>query len=210
MRLPLLAVLIASCSVAVLAQAAAPKTASATLDLKPRLDCKVPLWLKAYEVPSAAVAFIEHGKLAWTAVYGEQSPGVPATDKTLYNVASLTKPISAEVVLRLASEGKLSLDEPVYPYWTDWDVKDNPWNRLLTARLCLSHQTGFPNWRGQNPDKVLNFRWQPGTNTGYSGEGYQYMARYVENRVGRSFEDLAQQYVFDPIGMHDTSFTPRD
>ena len=209
MRLSLATVLIACGSIVAFAQSASHK-ANASSDLKQSLDRKVPVWLKAYEVPSAAVAFIEHGKLAWIAVYGEQTPGVPATEKTLYNIASLTKPISAEVILRLTSQGKLSLDEPVYSYWTDWDVKDNPWSKLLTARLCLSHQTGFPNWRGQNPDKVLNFKWQPGTNTGYSGEGYNYVARYAENRVGRSFEDLAQQYVLDPISMKDTSYTPRD
>lgn len=61
-----------------------------------------------YDVPSVAIGYIENDKLAWTAVYGEQSPGVPATDNTLYNIASLTKPISAETILRLASKGALA------------------------------------------------------------------------------------------------------
>lgn len=172
------------------------------------LDQKAPQWLKQYDVPSVAVGYIENGKLDWTAVYGEQSPGVPATEKTLYNLASLTKPISAEIILRLASEGKISLDEPVSAYWIDPDVKDNPWNKLLTPRLCLSHQTGFTNWRYQTND-VLKFQWEPGTRTGYSGEGYDYVARFAEKKMGRPFEDLARQYVFEPIGMKDTSYTPR-
>jgi CubicO group peptidase (beta-lactamase class C family) len=159
-------------------------------------------------VPSVAIGYIQNGKLAWTAVYGEQSTGVPATDKTLYNIASLTKPISAETILRLASKGKLSLDETISTYWIDPDVKGNPWNTLLTPRLCLSHQTGFTNWRYQTSD-VLTFQWKPGTQTGYSGEGYEYVARFAEKKTGRNFEDLAAQYVFAPIGMNDTSFTPR-
>ncbi len=187
-----------------------PSTSKAALrsDLQVLIDQKAPQWLKQYDVPSVAVAYIEKGKIAWTAVYGEQSPGVPATEKTLYNVASLTKPVSAEIILRLASEGKLSLDEPLSAYWIDPDVKDNPWNKLLTARLCLSHQTGFPNWRYQT-NGVLKFQWEPGTRTGYSGEGYDYVARFAEKKLGRSFEDLAQEYVFGPIGMKDTSYTAR-
>jgi len=173
------------------------------------LDRKAPQWLRQYDVPSVAVAYIEDGKVAWTKVYGQQSPGVPATSKTLYNVASLTKPISAEVILRLASAGKLSLDEQISNVWVDPDVKENPWNRLLTPRLCLSHQTGFPNWRDQAKGG-LKFQWEPGTKTGYSGEGYDYVARFAEKKLGRSFETLAQEYVFDQIGMKDTAYSPRD
>lgn len=172
------------------------------------LDRKAPQLLKQYDVPSVAVAYLEDGKVAWTAVYGEQSPGVSATGKTLYNVASLTKPISAEVILRLASAGKLSLDEQISSSWIDPDVKDNPWNRLLTPRLCLSHQTGFPNWRDR-ANGGLKFQWEPGTKTGYSGEGYDYVARFAEKKRGSSFETLAQQYVFDQIGMKDTAYSPR-
>ncbi len=185
------------------------KPASSAQNLRTQLDRQAPQWLQQSDVPSVAVAYIEHGKLAWTAVYGEQSPGVPATEKTLYNLASLTKPISAELILRLASNGKLSLDEPMFPYWVDPDIKDNPWAKLLTPRLCLSHQTGFKNWRGQTQG-VLTFQWEPGTNFGYSGEGYNYVGRFAEKRTGRPFEELAQEYVFDPIGMKETAYTKRD
>jgi CubicO group peptidase (beta-lactamase class C family) len=51
---------------------------------------------------------------------------------------------------------------------------------------------------------------EPGTNTGYSGEGYDYVARFAEKKLGSPFEDLAKEYVFDPIGMKDTAYTPRD
>ncbi len=99
-----------------------------------QIDAHAAQWLKDSDVPSVAVAYIKDGKVAWTAVYGEQSPGVAATEKTLYNMASLTKPITAETVLRLASAGKLSLDEPMAPYWVDPDIKDDPWTPLLTPR----------------------------------------------------------------------------
>jgi CubicO group peptidase (beta-lactamase class C family) len=59
-------------------------------------------------------------------------------------------------------------------------------------------------------NKVLTFQWQPGTRTGYSGEGYFYVARFTQNKAQHPFDELAQQYVLDPIGMTSTSFTPRD
>jgi CubicO group peptidase (beta-lactamase class C family) len=173
-----------------------------------RLDQRVPIWLKAFNVTGVGVAYIQDGKIAWTAFYGDQIPGGPkANNETLYSVASLTKPVTAELILRLASQEKLSLDEPVFRYWTDPDVRANPWNQLLTPQLCLSHQTGFSNWRYQTQN-VLTFEWQPGTHTGYSGEGYDYVARFAERKTGQPFLGLTQHYVFEPIGMKDTSYIP--
>lgn len=176
--------------------------------LRAQLDANASQWLKQHDVPSVAVAYIENGKLAWTAVFGEQSPGVPATEKTIYNVASLTKPVAAETILRLASQGKIDLDEPLSGHWIDPDLAENPWHKLLTPRLNLSHQTGFTNWRYQT-NNILQFQWQPGTRSGYSGEGYEYVARFAEKKLGASFEELAQQHVLGPIGMTETSFTHR-
>jgi CubicO group peptidase (beta-lactamase class C family) len=166
-------------------------------------------WLKESDVPSVAVAYIEHRNVAWTEVYGEQSPGVSATGKTLYNMASLTKPVTAETVLRLASARKLSLDESMSPFWLDPDIKDDPWSKLLTPRLCLSHQTGFANWRRMTGG-VLKMRWEPGTQTGYSGEGYMYLGRFTENKMAKPFDALAQKIVFDPIGLKETSYTAKE
>ena len=198
------------CCAVLIALALQPVSAQPRESKAQRLfDKRMPIWLKAFDVTGVGIAWIEDGKLAWTAFYGLQVPNGPAAnEKTLYDVASLTKPISAEVILRLASEGKVSLDEPIYKYWIDPDVKDNEWNRLLTTRLCLTHQTGFPNWRRQTGN-VLKFQWQPGTAFGYSGEGYDYAARFVQNKTGRPWEELAQQYVFDPVGMKNTAYTPQ-
>src|SRR6266436_5399340 len=136
---------------------------AAIVERKHQLDQQVPAWLKEFNVTSASIAYLDGGKIALTAYYGDQVPGgPPANEKTLYNVASLTKPITAEVILRLASEQRLSLDEPMAPFWTDPDIKDNPWTSLLTPRICLSHQTGFTNWRYQTKG-ILTFQWEPGT-----------------------------------------------
>lgn len=155
------------------------------------------------KVPSVSVARIRHGKLVYAAAFGEQSAGVPATAATLYNIASLTKPISAEVVLRLASEGKIGLDEPMSAYWVDPDLVGDPRADRLTPRLALSHRTGFPNWRRKSP---LTFIHEPGE-WGYSGEGYQYVARFTEAKAGSDLESLAERLVFQPSGMLSTAYT---
>jgi CubicO group peptidase (beta-lactamase class C family) len=207
MRLLLVLALSASSAVSGFAQTTTQVAKKSELQLT--LDKKVQQWQKVFDDVSIAIAYIENGKVSWISIYGDQLPGgPPANDKTLYSVASLTKPITAEVILRLASDEKLSLDEPISAYWTDPDVEDNPWSKLLTARLCLSHQTGLPNWRNQTKN-ILQFKFEPGIQTGHSGEGYEYVARFAEKKTGVSFEDLAKQYVFDPIGMKDTSYTPQ-
>ncbi len=185
------------------------RTVAAKKDRRAEIDAHAAEWLKESDVPSVAVAYIEDRTVAWTAVYGEQSPGVAATGKTLYNMASLTKPVTAETILRLASAGKISLNESMSPFWLDPDIKDDPWSKLLTPRLCLSHQTGFANWRRMTGG-VLKIRWEPGTQTGYSGEGYNYVGRFAEKKLAKPFDVLAQEIVFDPIGMKETSYTAKE
>ena len=164
--------------------------------------------LQREHVASVSFAQITGGKTTLAEAYGEQSPGVATSTTTFYNIASMSKPISAEVLLRLASKGRLSLNEPMYKYWIDPDLADDPRAKLLTPRLALDHQTGFANWRRETNGK-LAFTRDPGQKFGYSGEGYQYVARFAEKRTGESFESLAQQLVFDPAHMTHTAYTGR-
>ena len=151
----------------------APK---AEVDLQRALDTQAPAWLEIHDVPSVAIAYISNSDENWTRVYGEQSPGVPATTETLFNIASLTKPIVAETALRLASAGEIDLNEALAEHWVDPDIAANEWHLLLTPEITLRHRTGFTNWRYETDD-VLTFQWQPDTNTGYSGEGLDYSCK---------------------------------
>jgi CubicO group peptidase (beta-lactamase class C family) len=174
-----------------------------------QLDDRVPALLAKHRIASAGVALIDGGQVTLSRVYGQQAPGIPATDSTLFNLASLTKPVAAETMLRLVSAGLLSLDEPIAPHWVDPDVADDPRSRQLTPRIALSHQTGLPNWRGRSPGGRLVFEFAPGSAFGYSGEGYDYAGRFVEKKLRKSFEALTQEYVFGPIGMTSTSYSSR-
>lgn len=168
----------------------------------------IPALLQSEHVASVSFAQITGGKTTLAEAYGEQRPGVATSTTTLYNIASMSKPISAEVLLRLASKGRLSLDEPMYKYWTDPDLADDPRAKLLTPRLALDHQTGFANWRRESNGKLAFMR-DPGKAFGYSGEGYQYVARFAEKKTGEPFEHLAQTLIFNPAHMTNTAYTRR-
>ncbi len=116
-------------------------------------DAAIENWLKENKVPTLGLGIIEDGQLKQVKVFGDIKPGVSAPYNTYFNVASLTKPVTAMVALRLVSMGKWNLDEPLYKYWTDPDIVDDPRHKKLTTRLILSHQTGLPNWRWKNEDK---------------------------------------------------------
>ena len=165
--------------------------------------------MKMHKINTAGIAVIKKGEIHWQDYYGLQSPGVPASADTLFNVASITKTVTTETILRLVAEGKLSLDESISPYWVDPDLEDDPNHHKLTARLILTHTSGLPNWRFQTNDFKLKFVNEPGTKFGYSGEGFQYLMRYAEHKLGIPFESLVRSYVFDPIGMKDVSISVR-
>jgi CubicO group peptidase (beta-lactamase class C family) len=163
-------------------------------------------WLQENKVPTLGLGIIEHGKLKQIQVFGEISKGLAAPYNTIFNVASLTKPVTAMVALRLVSLGQWSLDEPVFKYWTDPDIASDPRRKKLTTRLILSHQTGFPNWRRVNDDKKLNFQFNPGTRYQYSGEGLEYLRKALEKKFHRSLQQLASELIFQPLKMTDTRY----
>ncbi len=163
-------------------------------------------WLKQKHIPALGISFIKDGKIEQISVFGELQSNKPAPINTIWNVASMTKPITAIVALKLINAGKWNLDEPVYKYYTDPDVANDPLSKLLTTRIILSHQTGFPNWRGQNKDGKLSFDFVPGTKYHYSGEGYEYLRKALEKKFKKSLEQLANELIFTPLNMKDTKF----
>lgn len=162
--------------------------------------------LAEHNIPSVSIAQIKDGRIVLTTAYGRSSSTAAPTPDTLYNIASLTKPISAEVALRLMSKGAIALDEPMYTYWTDPDIESDERRKLLTPRISLSHQTGFANWRSETGN-VLTFRNDPGAGFGYSGEGYEYLSRFIEKKTGKNLEEHARELIFGPAGMEDTAYT---
>jgi CubicO group peptidase (beta-lactamase class C family) len=163
-------------------------------------------WLKQKHIPALGIGFIKDGKIEQINVFGELQASKPAPINTIWNVASMTKPITAIVALKLINAGKWDLDEPIYKYYTDPEVVNDPRAKQLTTRIILSHQTGFSNWRGNNTDGKLTFEFEPGTKYQYSGEGYEYLRKALEKKFKKSLEQLASELIFKPLKMKDTKF----
>jgi CubicO group peptidase (beta-lactamase class C family) len=158
------------------------------------------------KLPALGLGIIENGSLKKIQVFGNIDKDTPASYNSIFKVASLTKPITALVTLKLISSGKLALDEPVDKYWKDPDLKNDTRTKKLTPRIILSHQTGFPNWRYLKEEKKLSFEFEPGTKFQYSGEGFEYLRKALEMKYGKKLEELAQELVFKPAKMTDTHF----
>ena len=167
---------------------------------------KVQSWLTENNVPAVGIGIIEDGEIKYVKVIGELKKGVPAIDNAIFSIASMTKPVTAVLTLKLVEAGKWDLDEPLFHYWIDPDIANNPFLKKLTTRHVLSHQTGFPNWRYGHPTKKLTFDFEPGTEYHYSGEGFVYLARALERKFNKTLQQLADSLLFKPIGMKDTRY----
>ena len=135
---------------------------------------------------------------------------------TCFYAASLSKPLFTYLVMQLVDEGDIDLDKPLYiylpmplPEYKNYKdlAGDKRW-KLITARECLDHTTGFPNWRQFNPrdNQKLEIFFSPGERFAYSGEGIYLLQMVVETITGRGLEDLAEEKIFKPFGMTRTSF----
>ena len=163
-------------------------------------------WLEKKKIPMVGIGFIENGQIVQNSVFSNLDNDSIVPLNTLWNVASLTKPITAVITLKLVNNGLWNLDEPVSKYYLEPDIKNDPRTKLLTTRLILSHQTGLPNWRGNNSNGKLQFEFEPGTKYQYSGEGYEYLRKALEAKFDKSLEQLADEFLFSPLEMNNTTF----
>ncbi len=174
-----------------------------------RLETDIPVLLEKSDVPGMSIALIRDGRVVWSKGFGV-SNGVtkkPVTNNTIFEAASLSKPVFAYAVLRLVDEGKLNLDTPLNKYLgNNYDVVGDDRINLITARHVLSHTSGFPNWRDADGTKTLLIHFRPGEKWSYSGEGMVYLSRVVEKITGMRFEAFMQQYAFQPLGMTASSY----
>lgn len=191
------------------------------------LDAEIERLKDAGNVHGLTVSIVTKDSLLFQKAYGSRNLKEKQSLKTSHNfyAASLSKPLFAFVVMKLVEAGKIDLDKPLveylenpiytYKFQNDYedykDLEDDKRYEKITARMCLSHTTGFPNWRylgtsGINMEKPLQIEFDPGTFYSYSGEGIQLLQFVVEHITKQRLEDLAQEHVFRPFKMNMTSF----
>jgi CubicO group peptidase (beta-lactamase class C family) len=186
-----------------LAPPASTGAASTDADLRAALERRVPDLLHDGDVPGLSIAVIRDGTLFWSGAFGVADPatGAPVGAETVFQAASLSKPVFAYIALRLVDRGALGLDTPLVTYLPDERFADDRASRI-TARMVLSHTTGLPNWG----DDKLKLAFPPGERFSYSGEGYFYLQKVVEKITGTPLAELARREVFVPFGMTRTSY----
>ncbi|MEM6686683.1 MAG: serine hydrolase domain-containing protein [Bacteroidota bacterium] len=167
--------------------------------------------MESLNIPGMSFAMINEGEVVYheTFGYANVAEKIPVSDKTIFEAASLSKPVFAFFVMKYVEEGKLDLDKPLYEYLPYPDIAHDERYKKITARMVLSHRTGFPNWRGDTPENKLHIKFEPGTDYFYSGEGYQYLAKVLKHIEDTDWEGLEQQFqekIAAPFGMEHTVF----
>ncbi|HUE44091.1 MAG TPA: serine hydrolase domain-containing protein [Candidatus Sulfotelmatobacter sp.] len=173
-----------------------------------QLERDIPELMRKDGVPGLEIAVLREGKPTWVHGFGvtEVKNGQPVTVETVFEAASLSKPVFAYGVLKLVEQSKLGLDVPLTTYLPKPYVAGDERLAKITARIVLSHRTGFPNWRDGDS---LPIYFAPGERFSYSGEGYVYLQRVVEQITGKPLNEYMSEAVFTPLGMTSSSYVWR-
>jgi CubicO group peptidase (beta-lactamase class C family) len=178
-----------------------------------------------YKVPGVTMALIDGNRVAWSRGYGvlETGTGRAVTPESVFEAASATKMLTAVLVLRLVERGTLDLDRDVNQYLTSWKVPSGQAGATqpVTLRLLLAHQAGvnrpvkgLPFDDGHPPtlaqvlagsppatNQGVVVERAPGSGHAYSNIGYLVIQQVLQDATGKSYEQLARELVFQPLGM---------
>ena len=175
------------------------------------IDATVTRVMHAAEVTGVGIAIFDKGNVVYLKTYGvrDKEKNLPLTEDSVMTAASFSKVAFAYMVMQLVDEKFLDLDKPVYQYLPKTlpeypvykDLADDPRYKRITARMLLSHTSGFPNWRWFNEDRKLNINFDPGSKYAYSGEGINLLQLVVETITNKPLQELMRSYVYEPFGM---------
>lgn len=180
-----------------------------------------------YRVPGVSIAVVRNGVIDWARGYGIARDDVAVTSDTLFQAASISKPVAAMVTMALVQEGRLDLDADVNDTLTSWKVPAHPFSAKVTLRGVLSHSAGVIVVAGAQhgyaadadlPSLVDMLSGRPPAKTvpiivdrapgivRYSNAGYVVLQQILTDATGRPFADLAEEMVLRPLGMTRSRF----
>ncbi len=178
---------------------------------KDSLDAFIKAKMDAHNINGISFAVINNGEVVYHKVdgYANVEKKLPVTKQTIFEGASISKPMFGFFVMTFVEEGLLDLDKPLYQYLEYPDIAYDERYKKITARMALSHQTGFQNWREDDKDNTLKIQFEPGTDYFYSGEGYQYMTQVLKHILDTDDDGLEKEFqkrVGEPIGLKHTVY----
>jgi serine-type D-Ala-D-Ala carboxypeptidase len=203
-----------------LAEVSNPAVARMDAAMLRRVDAIIEAAIAAKVTPGAALAIGRFGHPVRLRGYGrtDYRPAAPrVTAHTIYDLASLTKPVATTTAaMLLVQDGLLDLDAPLATYLSEWRGLDD--RARMTARHLLRHTSGLPaggplrgvTGRAQVPAHLATVPLQapPGARSVYSDYGMILLASVIERIAGETLDDLLQRRVFEPLGLDDTGFNP--
>lgn len=194
----------------------------------PQLDAVVERAMRQHNVPGASVAVLKNGEVAWARGYGmaDSAQGQPVTPDTVFDAASIAKPVTAWGIMNLVEDGLLDLDAPVEGYLTRWHLPPSEFEHdQVTIRRILSHTAGLSTDgdTGVEPGeyvptleealngavlgmRALHVAYPPGEDYHYSSVGYTLLEIAVEEVTGEPFAVYMQREILDPLGMVNSSY----
>lgn len=195
------------------------------------LQLSLAQWMQALAVPGVSVAVIDDYRVVWTKGWGVTTPGPagsPVTAQTVFQAASIAKPVAALAVLRQVESGRMALDADINTYLRSWTLPEGEpqAGEKVTLRRLLAHSAGvtpggFAGYERDGavpglvqvldgaapasnaPARVLA---KPGTEVAYSGLGYTLLQLALEDQRQQPFEAIVQETVLRPLGMRDSTF----
>lgn len=188
------------------------------------LDKKIRYLMDTAHVAGLCISIFNNNEVVYQRSFGFKNAATkePFTPVTNIYGASLSKSLFAVLIMKLVEEGVIDLDtplqnyldKPIYEYtpkakWHDdfRSLKNDTLYRQITARMCLDHTTGFPNWRWDEPDQKPRIRYKPGSHYSYSGEGMVFLQVVLEKKLGKTLNELMKEKVFVPLGMQHSAYT---
>jgi CubicO group peptidase (beta-lactamase class C family) len=165
-------------------------------------------WVNTGATPALSVLAARKGIVFMHGSWGRLTPGpdsAPVKADSRFGMASCSKPVTAAAVMSLVEEGRLALHHPLQEYLPAFR---GPSAERVTIRHLLSHTSGLPS---STDSEIINaaeqgLDYEPGTKVVYSSAAYDLLGEVVEKISGKSFEDFAQQQIFAPLGMDNTTF----
>lgn len=157
-------------------------------------------------ISGLSLAVIENNQVVFSHFYGDEiaSNKKKINNETVFEAASLTKIYLVYIVHQLVDLGLIDLDKPMYKYLTHKDLEYDSRYKLITPRMILSHSSGIENWSWNNNKEVLEILSNPGEKFVYSGEGFEYLAKVVEQILDESYQDYVTKRILKPLKLENT------
>ncbi|WP_130736273.1 serine hydrolase [Flavobacterium sp. J27] len=182
---------------------------------KEKLTSEIKKIMNSEKIPGLSMVIINDNKVVYHEALGVSNikTNIPVDKQSIFEGASLSKPIFAYFVMKMAEKGVLDLDKPLYEYLPHPGISPESMEayKLITARMVLAHQTGFPNHAN---NQLIKLAFTPGTDFMYSGEAYQYLAAVIGILKGVGFKEqlneLFRDEVTHTLGMTHSTFIWND